>query len=189
MNYWSGERVRLRPISKEDIEIIASETVNHDYEADRNSYELGFPVSSERIMKNGDGILESNFKNDNFQFSIESLDGEFVGNINTHDTDMRNGTFSFGIYVREEGRGKGYAKEAAILVLRYYFTELRYHKCNQGVYSFNTASQKLHESLGFKHEGVRRECVYSGGKYHDEVLYGMTYDEFVRLSKNIVTVI
>jgi RimJ/RimL family protein N-acetyltransferase len=46
------------------------------------------------------------------------------------------------------------------------------------------ASQKLHESLGFQHEGVRRECIYSGGKYCDEVLYGMTFDEFAGLIEN-----
>lgn len=142
MNYWSGKKVRVRPISKEDIEIIAGEAKNHDYEADRNAYELGFPVSTERILKNGEGILESNYKDDNFQFAIETIDGEFVGNINTHDTDIRNGTFSFGIYVREQGRGKGFAKEAVILVMRYYFMELRYHKCNQGVYAFNCGVSK-----------------------------------------------
>ena len=64
------------------------------------------------------------------------------------------------------------------LLLRYYFQERRYQKVTIKVYSFNEASMRLHESLGFQVEGRLRRMVYTDGGFHDEVVYGMTVEEF-----------
>lgn len=55
---------------------------------------------------------------------------------------------------------------------------LRYQKVTVNIYSFNERSMILHESLGFKHEGRIRRSVYTNGSYYDEVIYGMTCEEF-----------
>jgi RimJ/RimL family protein N-acetyltransferase len=49
---------------------------------------------------------------------------------------------------------------------------------NIKVYGFNEASIRLHESLGFQREGCLRRMVYTEGRFHDEVVYGMTAEEF-----------
>jgi RimJ/RimL family protein N-acetyltransferase len=36
----------------------------------------------------------------------------------------------------------------------------------------------MFQKLGGVEEGRRRETVYSGGKYHDEILFGLTREEF-----------
>ncbi len=46
------------------------------------------------------------------------------------------------------------------------------------MYAFNEPSIKLHEKLGFTLEGRVRRAHFSGGSYHDELLYGMTAEEF-----------
>ena len=83
--------------------------------------------------------------------------------------------------MREGYRRHGYASEAILLVLRYYFLELRYRKAEPGVFAFNTASIGLHEKLGFVREGCRRQHGYSHGAFHDLLLFGMTIDEFREL--------
>lgn len=55
---------------------------------------------------------------------------------------------------------------------------LRYQKVTVYIYSFNERSMKIHESLGFQCEGRIRRAVYTNGNYYDEVLYGMTSEEF-----------
>jgi RimJ/RimL family protein N-acetyltransferase len=65
-----------------------------------------------------------------------------------------------------------------VLVLRFMFGERRYQKCNNGAYAFNTASIALHEKLGFVQEGRRRRTALFGGEYHDEILFGLTVEEF-----------
>lgn len=63
--------------------------------------------------------------------------------------------------------------------MRYYFQELRYQKVTIHIYSFNDASAKLHETLGFQLEGRLRRTIFTKGQYFDELLYGMTREEFI----------
>jgi RimJ/RimL family protein N-acetyltransferase len=114
-----------------------------------------------------------------FHYQMEALDsGELVGGIATHHCDARVGLVSYGLWVFDAHRGKGYASEAVCLVLRYYFQELRYQKANIEVYEINAGSRALHESLGFTLEGRRRRSVYRRGEYSDMLQYGITVEEF-----------
>ena len=116
---------------------------------------------------------------DNIRFTIARIeDDAVVGDMGVHEADPRVGTFAYGINVKREEQRKGYASEAIRLLLRYYFQERRYQKVTIKVYSFNKASMRLHESLGFQHEGRLRRMVYTEGGFHDEVVYGMTIEEF-----------
>lgn len=176
--YWEGKRVRLRGIEPSD----AMHHFLHDRERniDRNLDAVMPPNSLARVEKWVREASEKGFRDvDQFLFEIEALDsGETVGSIDTHHCDPRTGTFSYGVSVREQYRGRGYASDAISLVLRYYFLERRYQKCSVGVFSFNEDSQRLHERLGFQLEGRQRRMTYSGGAYHDLLLYGLTIEEF-----------
>lgn len=44
---------------------------------------------------------------------------------------------------------------------------------------------RLHEALGFKKEGVIRRMVYTNGNYYDEVIYGMTSEEFDEIDEKL----
>jgi RimJ/RimL family protein N-acetyltransferase len=46
------------------------------------------------------------------------------------------------------------------------------------VNDFNDASIKLHEKLGFQHEGRVRRMVFTQGAYHDSLILGLTREEF-----------
>lgn len=123
---------------------------------------------------------------DGFRFLIETADGEVVGDLTAHHCDPRVGSFWYGVTIRREHRRNGYAAEAIFLVLRYYFRELRYQKVTVGVYSFNEASMRLHEKLGFQIEGRLRRTAFAAGEHHDEVLYGLTAEEFDELEQRIM---
>lgn len=175
-NLWQGERVRLRAVEPQDWETFNA--WNGDSQTARACYFVPFPKSDEAARK---WALEQSLaapQGDTFNFVIETLEGEFAGTINTHDCDPRNGTFSYGLAILAEQRHKGYASESIRLVLRYFFQELRYQKATVQVYAFNEASIKLHESLGFVHEGRLRRMVFTQGQYHDELILGMTREEF-----------
>lgn len=176
--YWEGTRVRLRAIEPSD-------TRNHvemdrERNVDRNLDAIMPPNAMARAEKWAREAAERGFHDgDCFLFEIETLDtGEHIGAIDTHHCDPRAGKFEYGITIREAHRGKGYASEAVLLVLRYYFMERRYQKCDVGVFAFNEESIRLHERLGFELEGRRRRHTFTGGEYHDMVLYGMTVEEF-----------
>lgn len=173
---FQGERVRLRAVEASDWEI--HYPWNRDSEIGQIADEIWFPSSREQVRAWAENEAQRGAENDDFRFQIETLDGEFVGTLNTHHCNRRCGTFQYGLAVLPQHRRKGYASEAIRLVLRYYFRERRYQKVNVDVFSFNEASIRLHEWLRFVQEGRLRRMVYTGGQYFDVLLFGMTNEEF-----------
>jgi RimJ/RimL family protein N-acetyltransferase len=112
------------------------------------------------------------------RFAMENLDGVMVGWATLHSRDPKNGTFGFGVAVYREYRGHGNAADAVRMLLKYGFWEQRYQKCNSACLDINEASIRLHEKLGFTEEGRIRRAAFFDGKYLDEVLFGMTREEF-----------
>lgn len=175
-NIFEGKRVRLRAVEPSDWELHWH--WDKDTEAARLSYEIPFPRPTAGTQAWAEEESKRGAENDVFRFQIETLAGELAGTLNTHTCNLRSGTFSYGVGVAPQHQRKGYASEAIRLVLNFYFNERRYQKCTTSVYSFNPASIQLHEHLGFTLEGRLRRMIYSGGTYHDELMYGMTQEEF-----------
>ncbi|HEX2905466.1 MAG TPA: GNAT family protein [Phototrophicaceae bacterium] len=175
-NIFQGRRVRLRAVETADWEIWYNAEPNTD--DGRLAYEIPFPASAEQVRANVENLAKSGAPGDEFRFMIERLDGEYVGTLNTHTLNPRCGTFMYGIGIIPQYRQQGFASEAVRLVLRYYFWERRYQKVNAEVYSFNAASMRLHERLGFTLEGRLRRMIFTGGQYYDALIYGQTREEF-----------
>jgi RimJ/RimL family protein N-acetyltransferase len=176
-NIFEGKLVRLRAVEPDDWQNHAE--WDRDTEMARHLYFIPFPQSSLASKQWAERAAErKEMPSDNFHFQIETLDGVQVGSIATHDCDLRNGTFSYGLSTMAQYRRKGYASEAIRLLLRYFFQERRYQKCTIEVFSFNQPSQKLHESLGFTLEGRLRRMIYTQGEFYDALHYGITKEEF-----------
>ena len=77
-----------------------------------------------------------------------------------------------------EYQKQGYAAESMYLVLRYFFEELRCQKVTVQINNINTNSIRLAERFGFVKEGCMRRTIFTKGRYYDELIYGMTVEEF-----------
>ena len=175
-NLFEGHLVRLRALEPGDAETLFRH--HQDTEIARRDARIQWPRSlaaiRQRLENPGDGQAT-----DDIQLAIITLDNQLVGGIDVQSTDRRNGTFSIGIGLAERSAwGKGYAKESMLLVLRTMFHERRYQKCNIGVYAFNTRALALYHRLGFQEEGRLRRNYFTNGEYHDEILLGLTREEF-----------
>ena len=173
---WEGATIRLRPVVADDWPAFAA--WDQEDETSRASYQIDFPRSAEATRTWVEEAATREYRGDRFRWVIARHDGTAAGTINTHTCDARNGTFSFGLAIGQDHRGHGYASQAIRLVLRFYFEELRYQKVTVHVYGWNTASQRLHERLGFQVEGRLRRMTFSHGDHHDTLVYGLTADEF-----------
>ena len=176
MNFWQGKRVRLRGVEPSDAETLFE--WNLDSETGRMLEFLWPPVSLAQLKAETEAQALKKLEDDSFKWIIEDTAGAAVGAISTHECESRNGTFSYGVSIAPEHRGRGYAAEAILLVIRYYFEELRYQKVTVGVDSFNEPSIALHEKLGFVREGTLRRMKFTRGEYFDVHLYGMTREEW-----------
>jgi RimJ/RimL family protein N-acetyltransferase len=175
---WVGDKVRLRGYEPEDAEF---EKQYDDSIDQRSGWKVWPPRSSVAQKAWTDEASSEKPEGEAVQFRLaiaRRKDNKIVGAINTHSVDVVNGTFMFGVGVGPEHKGKGYAAEAVLLVMRYMFEERRFQKCESGLYAFNTASMALHRKLGFVEEGRLRRHIFAGGEYHDVLLYGMTDEEY-----------
>lgn len=176
---WQGEQIRLRAVEPRDWEQF--EAWNHDVEMQRGVDQLYFPKSRERARRWAEEAANRGADGDHFLFAIENKAGYLVGSISTHAAERRHGTFKLGLALGREYRRSGYGAEAVRLVLRFFFTELRYQKVTVHIYSFNEPSVRFFTRLGFQPEGRIRRAIFTDGAYHDELLYGLTVEEFMAL--------
>lgn len=182
-SFWQGERIHLRASEPGDWETYFN--WNQDDEQARRLYFIHPPQSRETVRRWVEAAATERPEGDAFRWVIANEADEVVGGITTHSCDRRVGTFSYGLNVAVAHRGRGYAAEALTLVLRYYFHELRYQKANAGIYAFNEESIRLHERLGFQLEGRQRRMVFTEGRYHDLLLFGLTTEEFAQRHPSI----
>ena len=115
---------------------------------------------------------------DRYDAIIES-DGLPVGTIGLLSIDRKNSKAEYYIAMGETAyKGKGVAKEASRLILKYGFEELGLNRIYLYTEIENILAQKLFEKVGFKNEGVLRQDIISHGKYVDRVAYGYLREDW-----------
>lgn len=180
--FWQDERVRLRAIQDEDWE--SCYLSDFDTPA-RLLLECAIELPPTILGTKKFVEQNANFTSTNgrIMFTIENLDGNSIGGINLNSIDERNGTFSIGIVIDKGYRGKGYGTSAMKILLKYAFLERRLNKFNNYVLEGNEGSAKMMRKLGCVQEGIRRQVVYTNGKYLDFILFGLTKEEFIAKQK------
>ncbi len=176
--FWQNELVRLRSIEERDWE------VHHYNRFDTQGRRLvNLEVELPPTRAEADEFVEKfiNFKpgTGRLMFTIENHDGENVGALNLNAINEKNGTFSIGMMIDRDHRGKGYGTAAMEILLGYAFYERRLNKYYGHVIEGNIGSIAMLKKLGCVQEGVRRQMIYTDGKYHDEILFGLTKDDFM----------
>jgi RimJ/RimL family protein N-acetyltransferase len=175
--FWETNRIRLRQVEPDDWEVFHQ--WDYDSEVMRSLWFLPVPKSVERYKQDTANEAKESVKDDKFGLVIEEIaSGTVAGSINSHTTDQRIGTFAYGLAIRDGYQRKGYATEAILLLLTYFFEELRYQKCTVTIHEWNEASIRLHESLGFIKEGQHRRMLYTQGRHWDLLYYGITVEEW-----------
>jgi RimJ/RimL family protein N-acetyltransferase len=175
--FWQNELVRLRAMEESDWEdhyynrfdTPARRLLNYEVELPPTETEAKDLITRFGDFRPGTGRI---------MFTITTLDGQSVGGINLNSIDAKNGTFSIGVQIDRDHRGKGYGTAAMEIVLRYAFYERRLNKYYGSVLEGNIASATMLRKLGCVEEGRRRQMVYTQGRYYDEILFGLTRSEF-----------
>jgi ribosomal-protein-alanine N-acetyltransferase len=83
-----------------------------------------------------------------------------------------------GYALRADCWHRGYASEAARLMLDFAFATLKLHRVHAACGPDNTASQAVLDRLGFTYEGRIRDHVLTGGAWRDSLLYGLLEQEW-----------
>ena len=169
-------RLLLRSIESEDVPAIvrlagvneiAATTLNipHPYsENDARS----FLAKANEDFREGHSI----------SFAISMRAGrELCGAIGLHIADMHRRA-ELGYWIGVPFWGKGFATEAAGALVTFGFETLRLHRIYAHYFSGNTASQRVLEKIGMRHEGRFRQHIQKWGRIIDVENYGLLAEEF-----------
>lgn len=143
-----GRRVRLRPMTKEDLPLL------FQWRNDTSSLFLwssqGRLLSLPMLIQE----IEADEAGGDIRLIIENTRGEVIGLVFTRGCSQLNRHCYIGLYLTPEERGCGYGAEAGALFLWYLFTYLGMEKVYATVYEFNSFSRRLIEKAGFCLEGT-----------------------------------
>lgn len=168
-----GEKVFLRALEPEDLEFL------YLLENEESIWEVSNTMNpySKYILKQ---YLENSHRD---IFEVKQLrlvicnveDKNPLGFIDLFDFDPKNKRAGVGIIIfNESDRKKGYAKEAIELSCRYAFQHLDLHQLYAGITENNVSSVNLFEKIGFERSGIKKDWIFSEGKYKNEYFYQLT---------------
>jgi RimJ/RimL family protein N-acetyltransferase len=111
-------------------------------------------------------------------FAISILpEHELCGAVGLHIADAHRRA-ELGYWIGVPFWGKGFATEAASASVAFGFETLHLHRIYAHHFSGNTASQRVLEKIGMRHEGRSRQHIRKWDRYVDVENYGLLAEEF-----------
>lgn len=175
-----GKKVKLCAVEHDDIEMLRLLTNDPEYEKMITGW--AFPIS-QADQEVWFGSIENGL--DRLRYTIHTETDGAVGMIGLKDIDWKNGVASgLGMRVaKKEIRTRGIATDAWMTLMRYAFDELRLNRINGSALSYNKASLRVCEKVGFKIEGTQREAIYKNGEYIDVIQMGCLKSDYAQIAK------
>jgi RimJ/RimL family protein N-acetyltransferase len=172
--FLSGKRVYLRPLEREDLPALLR-WIN-DPETRMLTGET-MPMSRaggeayfERIQKDSSRV---------WLVVVERETGNIIGEAGLlrifHPWRTADLTMILG---DPAARGKGYGREAILLLMEYAFGALALHRLAIGVVGFNERALRFYESVGFQREGVQRDGYFYNHQFSDFVMMSILEDAY-----------
>jgi RimJ/RimL family protein N-acetyltransferase len=90
---------------------------------------------------------------------------------------FRNGTGTFGYWIREDARGHGFAPAALRLLCRWAVDELNLERLQLMTIPGNTSSERAAEKVGFQREGLLRRYFVQRGSRVDVWMWSLLPEE------------
>lgn len=175
-----GERVYLRPLEPDDVELI-----HGWYEDARVQTLMGDLPLSLAARRTGYEDIARSGGADLFRFVICLLeDDRVIGRSDLFQIDRTNGSGALGIAIGEpELWGQGLGMDAVNALVDFAFGQLRMERVWLETGEANTRAQAAYLKAGFTIEGRSRHAFYQDGRWSDEVRMAMLRDEWVALPR------
>ena len=176
----AGNKIILRAIEEEDLELLhkwANDPITQDIIGN-----IHFP-SSFAFQKNWFDSLQKDSLNQ--RFAIEVPEMGIIGISSIINIDWKNNHAWHGIVLGDKNiRGKGYGIDTVMATMRYAFDEMHLERLDGSIIEYNKVSYSFYcDKLGWKEEGRRKNYYYRKGRYWDQIIVGITKDNYYDLLK------
>ncbi len=117
-----------------------------------------YPLTEEQLQDYCTGANSTSATT--YIYNVHSkLSGEVIGHISLGRVNRRNRSARIGkVFIAPEYRGLGLSTDLIKAILEVAFVELALHRVELGVFDFNKRALAVYEKVGFKKEGLKREC-------------------------------
>lgn len=177
-----GKKITLRAIEVNDIPLL------HQWSNDPEIWNLlggwHFPYSERNTQKWFENIDNNNLINHVFAITTEK-DG-LIGTANLVNIDWKNKNAFHGMVIgNKKNRGRGYAQDTVMTIMRYAFDELGLNRLDGDMISYNKLSINFYKKrCGWEVEGFKSKWFYRNGEYHDKVIVGITKEKYKTFVKS-----
>ncbi|MPZ85564.1 MAG: GNAT family N-acetyltransferase [Actinophytocola sp.] len=172
------DRLTLRPFAEDDLDALHAyqrlpEVTRYLYWEPRDraatAESLKKRIAVPTLEKEGDILVLA---------VVRREDGVLLGEVNLAWLSAANRQGEFGFVFNPAHHGRGYAREAAVEMLRLGFDGLGLHRIIGRCEARNTASANLMAKVGMRREAhfVQNEIVK--GEWNDEAVYAMLAEEW-----------
>jgi len=171
-----GEKVRLRPIERDDLPRFVAWFADPEVRRHLLVY-LPFSLAQEeRWFEDLQGRLE---RQEMLVLAIETAEGVHIGNLGLHAIDWKNRNAELGILIGEKAYwNQGYGTDAICTLLGLAFREMNLHRVFLRVDADNARGLRCYEKVGFRRDGTLRDAVFKEGRYLDQHVMSILRAEF-----------
>ena len=174
-----GKMVALRAIEREDLRVLQQWANDPEMCAMLGSWH--FPTS----MNDTNKWFESLGVNSMHQrFAITLPGNKMIGTANVIDINWKDRNAQHGLLIGDlENRGKGYAIDTIMAVMKYCFEELGMNRLDTTIIEYNQTSYNLYvNKCGWHEEGRQKNWYFRQNKYWDKFIIGITKDQYMESS-------
>ena len=112
----------------------------------------------------------------NFAVRLTSQGG-LIGSIGLRDIDPEHLQAELGFWIGREWWGQGFAREAAVAVIRHGFEDLKLNRISAHHMIRNPAAGRVLQAAGMQREGLLRQRVRKWGVFEDVVVYAILRED------------
>ena len=170
-----GKSVVLRAVEADDLPLL------HKWSNDPETcYLVGswhFPSSSRHMERWYERIQSDSL---NQRFAVHADEHGLIGTANLMDINWKDRNAFHGMLLGDKPiRGRGYATDTVMAIMRYAFEELGLQRLDGSMIEYNNASHRLYVGrCGWKEEGLRRDWYWRKNRFWDKIVVGITRDDY-----------
>ncbi len=168
---------RLRPMRMDDVPMVTAwmEDIEDLAMFDRRRVVPLDPASMELEWRD---CIVAREPRTSYWFMIQDEDKLAIGLAGLIEINFVHGAALMPIFIAQQARNQGIGVRTRALLLDFAFEQLRLVHITSLHRADNEASRRLNEACGFREEGRIRNGYNAGGRYVDQMIYGILADEW-----------
>jgi aminoglycoside 6'-N-acetyltransferase len=138
-----------------------------------------YPMEQAREFVTTMATAQADVPGDWLQIAVaRTEDGSLIGDCAFAPQAHEARTVEIGFTIAPEHQGRGYARAAVSLLLRYLFGQLGKHRVVASCDTRNAPSARVLEAVGMRREGHLVESTWSKGEWSDDLLFAILSREW-----------